>query len=276
MRAKTIIAVCQKNTSPWSMIRVAQERTWISRNVHNYSIIHYLSKKPTLMFGFFDWFLEKYRFSKKFGKLVSLINILFDKIINRNIPNYFFDENTSELHVNSYSTYFLFGKRNLALFDWFVKNTNADFLFITNTSSYINIQNFVKLVDQFDSRDLIYAGAIINPESNSFPIVSGAGRLLSRSLVINILQNREFLPFNNLEDICLSELVFKLNVRAQELPRLDIPSVKRLEKLPKGILLQHFHFRCKSDEIPRIDAQIMEMLDSRIFSDSNKIDKTDN
>ena len=276
MKVKAIIAISQQNTPPWSTIRIGQEKTWISRSISNCSIIHFSSKKPILIVKLINWFMEKYRYSEKFGKLVSLISIFVNKIVSRKIPKYIFNNTVNELYVDSYSTYFSFGRRTLSLFDWFINSTDAEFLFMTNTSSFINIQNFMKLVDQYDSSQLIYLGAIINPNSNSFPIVSGAGKLLSRPLVLKILQNRELLQFNNVEDICLAELIFKLNVKAEALPRLDIPSIEHLEKLPNGILLQHFHFRCKSEKLPRNDAQIMEMLDARIFLDSNKTDKTDN
>jgi hypothetical protein len=264
MKEDIVIAISQSDISPWREIRKTQQDTWIKNFDNDAVIIHYLSKNPSLILKIVDSFIENYRFSKKLGKIISVLNRLIAIFISSKIPKYIFDKNKNELLVDSNSTYFLFGRRNLALYEWFVENTNSKFLFQTNTSSYINVAKLKSITKKLDDRSLIFAGMIINPNSQSFKIVSGAGRLLSRDLVIEILKHRNHLEFNNLEDICVSELISKMPVRIIPLERYDLLTINKLNHLPDEVLSKYFHFRCKSQGIPRTDSNIMFALHQRL------------
>jgi len=267
-----VVAIAVSNEIPWSTIKVGQQETWIKRIKNDELIISYLSKKSPKLISTFEYFIEKNRFSIKYGKYISKLNQFLGLFVSRKIPKYTYLKNLNELHVNSWSTHHLFGRRNLALFDWFINSTSADFLFQTNVSSYVHIERLQDLIVNLNSKKNIYAGVIINPHELNFPIVSGAGKLLSRSLVLEILMNKNLLKFNNLEDVTLAELINTLNVKAIDLPRLDLPNLIAVNEVPAEDLAKHFHFRCKSNETPRKDVEIMKSLDSRLFK---KIDKTD-
>lgn len=270
-KSKLVIAISHALIKPWDEIKIAQEQTWITNRTIDSQVIFYLSKPSPVLLRKYDIFVEKYRFSKKYGRFISRLNQLTGNLISHKIPNYMYIEAKEELIVDSWSTYQLFGRRNLALFDWFINSTDGDFLFQTNTSSYLRIENLQEIVKKYCANDLVYAGAIINPDYTFFPIVSGAGKLLSRKLVLEILKNKDLLKFN-LEDVALAELVSKLGVNAIELRRLDLPNLHSIKKYSNQELGEHFHFRCKSDSNPRIDGQIMRELHLRL---SDKSDKSD-
>jgi hypothetical protein len=267
MRSEIVIAISQNDREPWKRIRKSQVETWIKKFNQDAKIIHYFSKNPPFMIKFLDALIEKYRFNKKTGKIISILNRLISKIISSKIPNYHFNVKKEELLVSSYSTYFLFGRRNLALYDWFIKETDAKFLFQTNTSSYVDVNKLNQIAAKLDCTNLIFAGVINNPNSKNFKIISGAGRLLSRDLIVAILENKHKLKFDNLEDICISEVISKLSSKIVPLERYDLNSMEKLHETSDEVLQRYFHFRCKSDTLPRIDDAIMISLHKRL-SDS--------
>jgi hypothetical protein len=269
-----LIAISYSEFHPWIEIKEAQEKTWINKSQNNVDVIFYLSRPAPFLIKKIDFLIEKFRFDSNFGSFISVINRISAKFISHKTPKYFFSKNNNFLTVDSWSTYQLFGRRNLALFDWFLKNTNADYLYQTNVSSYINVDKFIEILNAFQKEDLIYAGSIINPNRTPFPIVSGSGKLLSRSLIVEIMKNTKLLKFDNLEDVALAESISKIGVEAKSLPRLDLPNLNVLRNYSKSELCSHFQFRCKSDAIPRIDVQIMEELHCRLSGSPNKSDKS--
>lgn len=261
---KIVIAISHSEVKPWDQIKIAQEKTWVAESETNSQVIFYVSKPAPLIFQKYDMLIEKYRFSKKYGRFIGKLNTIVGNFISHKIPNYLYLDDRNELIVNSWSTYQLFGRRNLALFDWFIKETDAEFLFQTNVSSYIKVQNLQNILKKFSAKNSVYAGVIINPHDVNFSIVSGAGKLLSRKLVSEILINKEMLKFDNLEDVALAELIGNLGVKAVDLPRLDLPNLPIIDLYSNEELGRYFHFRCKSESRPRIDGQIMQALHDRL------------
>jgi hypothetical protein len=264
MDIKIVVAISQGNEAPWTEIRKTQQETWIRKFENQALIIHYSSKNPPLILKILDSFLEKYRFHSKIGRVVSVISRVMSIFTSSKVPKYRYNEEKKELVVNSYSTYLLFGRRNLALYDWFLKNTNAKFLFQTNTSSYLDVAKLIFITSKLDPNNSIFSGVINNPQSNSFKIISGAGRLLSRELIIEILKYKNLLKFDNLEDICISELIAGLPATVIPLERYDLPSIVTLNETPDDVLRGFFHFRCKSENALRSDSKIMLALHQRL------------
>jgi hypothetical protein len=273
--ASVVIAISHSEVQPWIEIKEAQEKTWIKKLPHNVDVIFYLSKSAPFIIKKIDYLIEKFRFNSKFGRFVSVINKISAKFIPHKIPAYIFSENTKNLVVDSWSTYQLFGRRNLALFEWFLKDSNADYLYQTNVSSYINVNKLIEKLNEFDKVDFIYAGSIINPDKSPFSIVSGSGKLLSRNLIVEIMKNPKLLKFDNLEDVALAQSINRIGVDAIDLPRLDLPNLSKLRSCSDRELASHFQYRCKSDAIPRIDVQIMHELHARLFDNVSKSDNSD-
>jgi hypothetical protein len=267
------IAISHSEVDPWIKIKIDQEQTWIKSLSDDAEVIFYLSQHPPFFVKKFDFYIEKYRYSKRLGRLVSIFNKLSGEFVSHKIPEYNMHENSKSLIVNSWSTYQLFGRRNLALFDWFLKNTNARYLYQTNISSYINTNKLIENLNSFNEKDLVYAGSIINADRSPFPIVSGSGKLLSRNLIVEIIKNSKQLKFNNVEDVALAELVHKIGVEAVDLPRLDLPNLSTLQNCSDFDLDSNFQFRCKSDSTPRNDGQIMKELHRRLYDKTNKSDR---
>ena len=87
MKDDIVIAISQSDISPWREIRKTQQDTWIKKFDNDAVIIHYLSKNPSLILKIVDSFIENYRFSKKLGKIISVLNRLIAIFISSKIFN---------------------------------------------------------------------------------------------------------------------------------------------------------------------------------------------
>ena len=175
MNNTVLIAICQGNIEPWTTIwREGQAKTWIQDKIYGCNVINLQSIDAPCLVKKFDEIHERNRYRKKMGLWQGRLDKLSSKFISKRIPKYSFNKNNRILTVDSWSTYYLQGRRNIALYDWFLKYTNKDFLFVTNTSSYINQAHLLKIVQKFNPSDTIYAGYLL-PESEREQFVSGAG-----------------------------------------------------------------------------------------------------
>ena len=264
MNNTLLIAVTQGNTEPWvSIWREGQEETWIKSIVEGTKVIHFKSKVTPKIVQEYDIFHEKNRYKKQIGPWQGRFDKIIAKFISKKIPKYIFDEANYVVTVNSWSTYQLAGRRYIALYDWFLHQTDYSFLFTTNTSSYINKKNLFDLIQKLSMHDLIYSGYLL-PENHTQQFVSGAGTLLSRRCVELIVKNWDRFKFDTLEHVAHGVLMRELGVTPIPLNRIELTNVESVLSLTRSILSNEFHYRCKSGAVPRQDAQIMSQLHARL------------
>ncbi len=259
-----LIAIGQANTQPWTSIwKEGQEKTWITNSIDNSSVIHVQSKNAPYFIDKLDSLHEKIRYRPSLGLWQGRVDKIVTRFIPRKIPEYTFNFNSQVLLVDSWSTYFLLGRRVIALYDWFLKYSDKDFLFATNTSSYINQKNLLNVIQSLNPNDAIYAGYLL-PEGQLQQFVSGAGKLLSRKSIELFVNNWDKYNHEGLEDVSHGRLMESLGVRALALPRVDLPTPDSVAALPESVVKNHFHFRCKSTDWPRKDVEIMQLLHERV------------
>ncbi len=264
MRGTLLIAVSQANVEPWNSIwRNGQAVTWANQKIATVNVINFVSKRAPLPVTKLDDFHYRNRSKRHVGLWQGRFDYFATKFISRKVPKYVFNEQQSILFVDSWSTWILLGQRLIALYDWFLKFTEFDFLYTTNTSSYINQLNLLKLLESFDSNRFVYAGYLM-PENHSKQFVSGAGRLLSRDCVELIRENWHKYTHDNIEDVCIGTFLRDLGVLPINMNTINLPSVESVTKLTLKELETEFHFRCKSQSTPRIDSEIMRALHTRI------------
>ena len=264
MTTSVQIAVAQANMEPWNSIwKDGQEKTWLKNKVDGSSVIHYQSIHASFFFNKFDEIHEKNRYRKNLGLWQGRIDKIVARLIPRKIPNYTFEKNTQILTVNSRSMYLLQGRRIIGLYDWFLNNTTKDFLFMTTSSSYINQSNLLKLVQELNPNEPIYAGYLL-PEGEVKQFVSGAGKLLSRKSVELVRDNWKMYNHEALEDVALGILMEKLGIPATPLSRVSLSTPEHVSEIQKDVIEREFHFRCKSQDIPRKDVEIMRLLHQKV------------
>jgi hypothetical protein len=142
----------------------------------------------------------------------------------------------------------LIGLKTILAFKYLLKNVEFDYLFRTNTSSYLDVPALLDYIAT-KPRENLYAGVVGTVfEKNRF--ASGAGILLSRDLVQRICDSSELWKHGLVDDVAIAELIGNLQglpVELTELPRLDFTSLGDAKSTDPEVIKSHFHFRCKTD-----------------------------
>ncbi len=126
--------------------------------------------------------------------------------------------------------------RTLAAFKYLISNYEFDYIFRSNTSSYIN---YDKYIDYLEEKKPNYAGFLGSHKRISF--CSGCGYTLSRKSIEQLLTTSEIktcLKQVN-DDVILALLLKSKGIHPENAPRFDINEHTRM------IPLEFFHYRCK-------------------------------
>lgn len=118
-------------------------------------------------------------------------------------------------------------------------------VFRTNSSSFVDLTKLANLVESLPSHGqaLGFQGKMFG-----YSFLSGAGYLLSRDVVADIVANRHRWNHSLLDDVALSELITEASsVAFGKLPRLDVDSIAKLDAINVAALRAHFHFRLKTN-----------------------------
>ena len=151
--------------------------------------------------------------------------------------------------------------KDLAVLDYFYSKTDANYLFMTTTSSYIRPHNLMDKITSLPEQGL-YAGAIAYPGAR---FAAGHNRLYSRDVVKRILEARRMLRCGVIEDLALGNLCISLGIQMVELQKRNIGSLDELDLISDQELQEQFHFRLTSGtRTNRQDVKIMNALHNRI------------
>jgi hypothetical protein len=178
-------------------------------------------------------------FSKKYpsNQILSSIkktwgnNSVFETIFYTG-DNEFNQLNSNFLELNVSNDFKDFGKKTLLCFEEILKYRDFDYVFRTNTSSYLNFG-------------------------------SGAGYILSKDLVELIVNHKKAWNHDLNEDVALGRILYDLEVPLNQLDRYDIESLRDL----KNIDLKHYHYRFRIDKsgYPRIfEIFILKIINYKI------------
>lgn len=167
------------------------------------------------------------------------------------------------------------GYKTIRSFEILLQNNNFDYIFRTNSSSYVNIE---KLVDYLDDKpvDNFYHGIIGHHGDVNF--ASGCGYFLSRDVVEKVVENKNNWSHQIIDDVAIALLLRSIGIYPTLAPRLDIDSIIDDEyyvmgkKLEKSLIDQNFHFRCKTGGDRTGEIKIMNKLKNK-FSNMNEVKK---
>ena len=151
-------------------------------------------------------------------------------------------------------------KKTLLAFDWAISNLEFDYLFRTNTSSFVD---FKKLHRFFKSNhnNLDYSGVVLDVVEGD-TIASGAGFILSRKNVELILNNKDKFDATLPDDVAIARLLRKFEILPSNLIRKDLKKVPKPNSIFQS---EHFHYRC------RLDPQYHRILEPRLMKYLNRV-----
>ena len=262
-----IIAIGQAKSEPWESIWLnGQVPTWVSRFKDEVEIVNTSGKRWRNLWKRFDSFHERNRYSKRFGLWQGRFDYLFIPWLIRNITPTKELEPSSvrEIQMLTNPSLIFAGRRLIGTMNWFLKETDYEFMFITSTSSFINVNQVIKHISGFKTDIPIYAGHLLGEFPEKF--VTGAGQLINRKTAEIVVSNFRQYPHQMLNDVALGSLLRKNGVDAIEIPWIWCKSVDGVLELSEENLSSTMHFRCKSSSNPRTDSEIMRALQQRLIA----------
>jgi hypothetical protein len=264
---KVLCGVVHGLYSPWiSILEEGQLVTWLSEPFpENFSVVHFHAKPVGKIGEIFDRLHERIRWG---GRVPNRILRLFDRFFSLpfliKIPSFEVSRalptSISGVQINFPDIYATMRWKDLAILKYFIEETDANFLFMTTSSSYIRPEVLMKYCESFQN-PYIYSGSKAYPDAN---FASGANRILSRSTAQAVLDSRLFWDPAIIEDVALGDILRKNGISFLGYDQMNIPSLGYLSSLSDSELLSNYHFRVKSgSHKERKDAEIMKALSER-------------
>lgn len=254
MPEKTLlIAVVHSLQEPWITItREGQFKTWLRDDTENVEVVHFHSTNNAQRVKYFDQFSEylRWRAGGRISRARNVLNKAIMSPLKSWIPKYSksapegFDESSKVYRVHCWDMYATLRWKRLAVMKYFLAETNFDFLLITSSSSYLRPKIFLGSISEFN-QEFVYAGPLIGDSRTTF--VSGAQTLLNRKTAEFILQNREKIPVELLDDIGLGVFCSKFGITPIQMQTLNINSLDEINSISKEELIRHYHFRLKAE-----------------------------
>lgn len=247
-----------------------QDPTFISASSKDSLIIRYVGKPKQLPFFYaiifkirrWQYLLVDYSRYWPIGTLIRLLaNLRFaDKAI-RAIPSLQTEERVpdtievtvsgkpaSKIITNSPEDWSLIGLKTIMAFKHVLENYDFEYLFRTNTSSYLDTKGLLDFLEGKRKKSLY--GGVVGKVFGKSEFASGAGILLSRDVVERIVAKSDDWKHGLVDDIAIADLVSRFQgptVPLSPLPRLDLPTLDFARTTDPETIRANFHFRCKSN-----------------------------
>ena len=153
----------------------------------------------------------------------------------------------SDLYINASDDALGMGDKTIKSFEWMLENTDFEYLFRTNTSSYFSYSNLVSYIEKhFEDEEYVYAGKIHttnDSRGNPVDFASGSGYILNRNTVKKIVENQNLWEHESWDDVSLALLLRKLNLKPVDARRFDIEG----NPYKQEIDIDQYHYRCRID-----------------------------
>ena len=156
----------------------------------------------------------------------------------------------------------LIGLKTIKALQFIVDNYSFDYIFRTNSSSFVDGPLLLKYVKNLPAGD-VYGGVL--GDSPKGPFASGAGILLSKSLIEKVLKEASSWRHGLIDDVALSEIIRErilTPLQFTNLSRVQFRTLAEAQDSPAEVIKNEYHFRCKTDSATGT-IQIMEEIYKR-------------
>lgn len=253
-RKLLLIAVTHSIQEPWFTITMnGQLKTWLSVEHENTYVQHFYTKPANLLTKKIDELNEflRWRSGRRVGQARNLVSAILFFNLRKWIPKVsktketVFEEGVETFRIHCLDTHQSGRWKRMGVINHFLHHTNADYLLLTTSSSYVQPKILLKHLSEITA-EILYAGPVIDPSGESF--VSGAQTILNRKAASLLIENRKRIPVSLLDDVGLGRTFRKLGVSPTNLGTLNIASVSELNEKPLEEILEMHHFRLKSQD----------------------------
>ena len=265
---EVVIGLTQVDLEPWKGIfESGQMKTWMANCPKEIQIVNLYGRKPS-------WFLKKVDQTHEFLRLrpwgngiTNRIDGVISQFLNkRPIPEYQIKSNDqlSRIDAKVSSMYLTQVIREFSLFKYFLDSTNAKFLYTTNTSSYVNLENLLNAINTFPLSK-VNGGSEV--KFSDFIFYSGANRILSRDVVTILVENFKNLDYRFLNDVAIGDLLFKYHFQHVDISSMTFANIEEIQGTDPEIIKKTVHFRLKSGSMhKRNDPELMHLIHKIINS----------
>lgn len=268
LNAQIVVGVTQIDLEPWkSICNSGQKLTWMSSFPKEIQLINLYGRKPNAILKKIDEMHEFFRLRPWGNGITNRLDFLISQALKlRKIPNWEMKSESNYLRMDAKvsSTYVTQVIREFSLFSYFLESTNAKFLYMTNTSSYVNLENLLNLSTNFTSHSL-QGGSIV--KFDKFNFYSGANRLFSRDVVEKLVENFENVDYRLLNDVAIGKILAKFKLKHVDIPSMTFSSLDEIHNSNKQQIIESVHFRLKSGPLQnRNDVNLMKAVHEIISS----------
>ena len=146
------------------------------------------------------------------------------------------------------------GHKTLKMYAYILENFTFDYIFRTNSSSYVNIEKLKEFISD-KPKEKFYCGGVGN--YNGIPFASGSGYFLSRDMVELVLEHRNEWNHSFIDDVSLGMLIGKRGYKIYNGIRSDVGINSHLD-------LSYYHYRVKDAGNRNNDISLMKSLYKKI------------
>jgi hypothetical protein len=157
-------------------------------------------------------------------------------------------------------------QKTIDSFEYLLQNIEFEYLLRTNLSRFWIFDKFLKVLDTMVP-DKVYSGFIGNHRGSLF--CSGAGFLLSYDMIQYIIENKNLLNYDILDDVSIGMLLHDL--KKEKLERCDyfinIRNLLNLTDIFDNFLkMGMYHFRLKSLYSRELEKEISNILTTHLYT----------
>ena len=140
-----------------------------------------------------------------------------------------------------------------------------DYVYFTTASSYLRPRLLVEFIQDLPATGA-YAGTPMIDSLSGVRFASGASRVMSRDVVLQVLERRSNYLNDVMEDVGLGRLISELGFSLIQWPSLNVDSFRALSALTDTDIRSNFHFRMRSGTNQmRDDVPLMTALHERVL-----------
>ena len=263
-----LVGLLQVDAEPWkSIYEKGQLPTWIKSSSANIEIVNIYGDTPNKMIRVLDRTHEKFRWSKLLQGPIHALDRYLNKYLRKETNPLWsekIDQYVTNLHVKVPSMLLTLPIVELVLFKYFLSRTKADYLYISNSSSYINLTKLDELIQTFPISK-VYGGTPDNFDNIHFQ--SGANRILSRDLVEKLVSNFSSWDFSYVEDVSMGKLLMDEEKNSVLIPRKIFSTKVQIDSADIVEMRNNVQFRLKSGNLnSRNDIELMHFLHEKLLN----------
>jgi hypothetical protein len=155
---------------------------------------------------------------------------------------------------------FVQGHRTLRAFEWALHNSDFDYIVRITSTCLINEPALMRMIERLPE-NRVYSGQVTESFGSGL-FISGASLVLSRDVVVGIVEHQNKYRFDIYEDVALGRLISEFDIGDRiPMERLDLATVRAAEIVALEELIRAPIIRCKAEDLTRSAEPVLKIFD---------------